>query len=145
MIMDDSENKIAKGRHHLKMKVLQKFGENSNDAELFKIPLEALYRMALQQIGEQETYIEELECKIAELQKEQTKKEQKMILSKEENKRIAQDVRREEVIANIHKKATKTEAENKRLRQQYKEVVNQLCQRISEIEELQDKLKGFSV
>lgn len=51
--------------------------------------------MALQQIGEQETYIEELECKITELQKELVKKEQKMILFREENKRIAQEVRRE--------------------------------------------------
>jgi uncharacterized coiled-coil protein SlyX len=92
--------------------------------------------MALQQIGEQETYIEELECKITELQKELAKRERKMILSREENKRIAQEVRREEVIANINKRSAKTEAENKRLRQQYKEVVNQLCQKISEIEDL---------
>lgn len=99
--------------------------------------------MALQQIGEQETYIEELECKITELQKELVKKEQKMILFREENKRIAQEVRREEVIANIYKRSVKTEAENKRLRQQYKEVVNQLCQRISEIEDLRDRLSGI--
>ena len=95
--------------------------------------------MVLQQIGEQETYIEELECKVTELQKELAKKEQKMILSREENKRIAQEVRREEVIANIYKRSAKTEAEIKRLRQQYKEVVNQLCQKISEIESLRDK------
>ena len=59
-----------------------------------------------------------------------------MILSRKENKRIAQEVRREEVIANIYKRSAKTEAENKRLRQQYKEVMNQLCQKISEIEDL---------
>lgn len=96
--------------------------------------------MALQHIGEQETYIEELECKITELQKELAKKEQKTILSREENKRIAQQVRREKVIANIYKRSVKTEAENKRLRQLYKEVVNQLCQKISEIENLRDRL-----
>lgn len=138
--MDDNEKKIAKGRHHLTMKVIQKYGEDNPDAELFKIPLEALYSMALQHIGEQETYIEELECKITELQKELAKKEQKTILSREENKRIAQEVRREEVIANIYKRSVKTEAENKRLRQLYKEVVNQLCQKISEIENLRDRL-----
>ncbi len=59
-----------------------------------------------------------------------------MILSREENKRIAQEVRRAEVIANIYKRSAKTEAENKRLMQQYKEVVNQLCQKISDIEDL---------
>ena len=63
-----------------------------------------------------------------------------MILSREENKRIAQEVRREEVIAIIYKRSVKTEAENKRLRQQYKEVVNQLCQKILEIEDLRDRL-----
>ncbi len=63
-----------------------------------------------------------------------------MILSREENKRIAQEVRKEEVIAIIYKRTVKTEAENKRLRQQYKEVVNQLCQKILEIEDLRDRL-----
>ena len=63
-----------------------------------------------------------------------------MILSREENKRIAQEVRREDVIAIIYKRSVKTEAENKRLRQQYKEVVNQLCQKILEIEDLRDRL-----
>ena len=63
-----------------------------------------------------------------------------MILSREENKRIAQEVRREAVIAIIYKRSVKTEAENKRLRQQYKEVVNQLCQKILEIEDLRDRL-----
>ena len=37
--MDDNEKKIAKGRCHLKMKAIQKFGEGNPDAELFKIPL----------------------------------------------------------------------------------------------------------
>ena len=63
-----------------------------------------------------------------------------MILSREENKRIAQEVRKEEVMAIIYKRSVKTEAENKRLRQQYKEVVNQLCQKILEIEDLRDRL-----
>lgn len=63
-----------------------------------------------------------------------------MILYREENKRIAQEVRKEEVIAIIYKRSVKTEAENKRLRQQYKEVVNQLCQKILEIEDLRDRL-----
>lgn len=52
-------------------------------------------------LDDQETYIEELESKITELQRELSKKEQKMILSREENKRIAQEVRKEEVIAII--------------------------------------------
>lgn len=91
-------------------------------------------------LDDQEPYIEELESKITELQRELSKKEQKMILSREENKRIAQEVRKEEVIAIIYKRSVKTEAENKRLRQQYKEVVNQLCQKILEIEDLRDRL-----
>lgn len=34
--MGDNEKKIAKGRHHLTMKVIQKYGEDNPDAELFK-------------------------------------------------------------------------------------------------------------
>ena len=68
---------IAKGRHILRMKVTQKYGEDNVDSELLKVPLEGLHTIALQQIGEQESYIEELEEKIAFLEKELAKKNPK--------------------------------------------------------------------
>ena len=59
-----NEEKIVKGRHHLMMKVRQKYGDDTTNDDLMKIPLVGLHSIALQQIGEQEAYIEELEEKI---------------------------------------------------------------------------------
>ena len=49
------EEKIAKGRSILKMKVAMKYKQECNDPDLVKIPLEGLHSVALQQIGEQES------------------------------------------------------------------------------------------
>lgn len=136
----NSEDNIAKGRHHLKMKVRQKYGGDNPESELLKVPLEALHSIALQQIGEQEAYIEELEEKISVLEKELSKKESKLVLSREENRRIALEVRRDQVIAGIYENARKAEAENRRLRKQHLEVVNQLCLKIRENESLKELL-----
>ena len=76
--------KTAKGQHHLKMRVRQKYGNELPDSELMKIPLEGLHSIALQQIGEQEAYIEELEEKIAFLEKELANKQEKALLTKKD-------------------------------------------------------------
>ena len=52
-----NEEKIVKGRHHLMMKVRQKYGDDTTNDDLMKIPLVGLHSIALQQIGEQEAYI----------------------------------------------------------------------------------------
>ena len=62
--MNQEEN-INKGRSILKMKVATKYKQECTDPDLLKIPLEGLHSIALQQIGEQESYIQELEEKIA--------------------------------------------------------------------------------
>lgn len=140
----DTNEKIAKGRHHLKMKVIQKYGEDSPDAQLMKVPLETLHSMALQQIGEQEAYIEELEERIASLEKDLARKEAKTVLSREENKRIAQEVRRDQVIAGIYENARKAEAENRRLRKLHLETVSQLCLKNAEIESLKAQIESLT-
>ena len=87
-----SNDKIAKGRHILQMKIASaKHLENPN-SDLLKIPLEALHKIALQQIGEQEAYIEELEGQLKEFT-------EAAVLSRKDSVRIAEEVRREEVIA----------------------------------------------
>ena len=77
-----NEEKIVKGRHHLMMKVRQKYGEDTTNDDLMKIPLVGLHSIALQQIGEQEAYIEELEEKVKSLEKELSKKEAKFALTR---------------------------------------------------------------
>jgi hypothetical protein len=55
-----SKDSIEKGRVllHMRMKSCKHLGNPNPD--LMKVPLEALHSLALQQIGEQESYIEEL-------------------------------------------------------------------------------------
>ena len=84
------------------MKVRQKYGDDTTNDDLMKIPLVGLHSIALQQIGEQEAYIEELEEKIKSLEKELSKKEAKVALTRQENRKIAQEVRREQVIEKIY-------------------------------------------
>ena len=66
-----TENKIKKGRSVLAMKMARKDLSN-RVLGLEKIPVEALLKMALEQIGEQESYIEELEAKVEAFERKST-------------------------------------------------------------------------
>lgn len=138
------EEKIAKGRSILKMKVAMKYKQECNDPDLVKIPLEGLHSVALQQIGEQEAYIEELEEKIKSLEKELSKKEAKVALTRQENRKIAQEVRREQVIEKIYTESREFKGENKRLREEIKTLIGKLCLKNAEIETLKAQLGSIS-
>ena len=138
------EEKIAKGRSILKMKVAMKYKQECNDPDLVKIPLEGLHSVALQQIGEQEAYIEELEEKIKSLEKELSKKEAKVALTRQENRKIAQEVRREQVIEKIYTESREFKGENKRLREEIKTLIGKLCLKTVENETLKAQLTGIS-
>ena len=140
----NQEEKIAKGRSILKMKVAMKYKQECNDPDLVKIPLEGLHSVALQQIGEQEAYIEELEEKIKSLEKELSKKEAKFALTRQENRKIAQEVRREQVIEKIYTESREFKGENKRLREEIKTLIGKLCLKNTEIETLKAQLGGIS-
>mgnify|MGYP006923197978 CR=1 FL=1 len=133
----------ARGQHCLKVRVMQKYGKDNPGAELLKIPLEGLHAIALQQIGEQESYIEELEDKIRSLEEDLARKLKKEQLTKEENKRIAQEVRREEVIAVVERRSAKMKAENKKLLQRNRELSGIICQKSSEIYILKERLRKY--
>ena len=122
---------------------MQKYGKDDPDAELLKIPLEGLHAIALQQIGEQESYIEEFEDKIRSLEEDLARKLKKEQLTKEENKRIAQEVRREEVIAVVERRSAKMKAENKKLLQRNRELSGIICQKSSEIYTLKERLRKY--
>ena len=140
----NQEEKITKGRSILKMKVAMKYKQECNDPDLLKIPLEGLHSAALQQIGEQEAYIEELEEKIKSLEKELAKKEVRVALTRQENKKIAQEVRMEEVIEKIYTESREFKGENKRLREEIKTLIGKLCLKNAEIETLKAQLTGIS-
>ena len=132
-----SNDKIAKGRHILQMKIASaKHLENPN-SDLLKIPLEALHKIALQQIGEQEAYIEELEGQLKEFS-------EAAVLSRKDSVRIAEEVRREEVIADIWKRFNESQQKNGRLRKKYNELAQQYAYSVRQVEALTQQLRQYS-
>ena len=89
-----SNDKIKKGKHILRMKIASGKHLENPDWDLMKIPLEALHSAALQQIGEQEAYIEELEAKLKEIT-------ESVRLTRQDEIKIMEETRRESVIVDI--------------------------------------------
>ena len=97
-----------KGRSVLTAKVIRK--DISLRVEgLEKIPAEALLRMALEQIGEQESYIWELEDKIAlfESQRKKIRCEEKSKLYMEIDREAILEARKSEYYQTLEKKLAK--------------------------------------
>ena len=131
-----SSDKIEKGRHLLHMRITSGKHLEDPSSDLMKIPLEALHKVALQQIGEEESYIEELESKLKEYTEEVT-------LTRKEKIRIAEEVRREEVIADIWRRFNESQQKNGRLRKKYNELAQQYAYSIRQIEALTEQLKQY--
>lgn len=135
-----AEEKIKRGQALLTMKIKAEKHLHLRDPDLMKIPLEALHKVALQQIGEQEAYIEELEETVKKLQRKLEQKEEKFALTKEENRRIAVEVRREEVNARILRRFEESQQNNGKLKKKCKELADDLFQRIMEIQKLKARI-----
>ena len=131
-----NKDKIEKGRHILRMKMASGKHLENPDWDLMKIPLEALHSAALQQIGEQEAYIEELEAKLKALSPN-------VNLTKAENKRIAEETRREEVIANIFRRLRKYENKYESLKKKYKNLSVEYYYSLTIISKLKEELKEY--
>ena len=131
-----NKDKIEKGRHILRMKMISGKHLENPDWDLMKIPLEALHSAALQQIGEQEAYIEELEAKLKALSPN-------VNMTKAENKRIAEETRREEVIANIFRRMRKYENKYESLKKKYKNLSVEYYYSLTMISKLKEELKEY--
>ena len=131
-----SKDKTEKGRHILRMRMTSGKHLENPDWELMKIPLEALHSAALQQIGEQEAYIEELETKLKTLSPN-------VNLTKAENKRIAEETRREEVIATIFRRMKKYENKYESMKKKYKNLSVEYYYSLTMISKLKEELKEY--
>ena len=131
-----NKDKIEKGRHILRMKMISGKHLENPDWDLMKIPLEALHSAALQQIGEQEAYIEELEAKLKALSPN-------VNLTKAENKRIAEETRREEVIATIFRRMKKYENKYESMKKKYKNLSVEYYYSLTMISKLKEELKEY--
>ena len=131
-----NKDKIEKGRHILRMKMASGKHLENPDWDLMKIPLEALHSAALQQIGEQEAYIEEQEAKLKALSPN-------VNLTKAENKRIAEETRREDVIANIFRRMKKYENKYESMKKKYKNLSVEYYYSLTMISKLKEELKEY--
>ena len=131
-----SKDRIEKGRHILRMRMTSGKHLENPDWDLMKIPLEALHSAALQQIGEQEAYIEELETKLKTLSPN-------VNLTKAENKRIAEETRREEVIATIFRRMKKYENKYESMKKKYKNLSVEYSYSLTMISKLKEELKEY--
>ena len=133
-----SNDKIEKGRHLLMMRMKCCNHLGNQDADLLKVPLEALHSLALQQIGEQESYIEELESKLKSLTEPVT-------LTRKDHVRIAEETRQQVVIADIWNRFIKSQRKNGLIRKKYSELCAKYCCCLNEIEQLKEKLKQYEI
>ena len=131
-----SNEKIEKGRHLLKMRMKSSKHLGNQDSDHLKDPLEALHSLALQQIGEQESYIEELESKLKSLTEPVT-------LTRKDHVRIAEETRQQVVIADIWNRFIESQRKNGLLRKKYSELCAKYCYCLNEIGQLKEKLKQY--
>ena len=74
-----NNDKVSKGRNVLRIK-LQSRGKGEAEFDLLKLPIDILYSEALREIGEQESYIEELAYTVKKLQTENASLKNKLEL-----------------------------------------------------------------
>ncbi len=137
----DKDNHIKRGRDQLRIRLQRKGIGDESVHDLLKLPIEVLYTDALREIGEQESYIDELQNTIKLLEAEnkclrrnvdslslQSKKDGMTIkreeLYKQQNVRnLALSKRNKELMSSnseLAAKIVKLEAELKTLREQQK-------------------------
>ena len=131
-----SNEHIEKGRHLLKMRMKSCKHLGNQDSDLMKVPLEALHSLALQQIGEQESYIEELEGKLKSLTEPVT-------LTRKDHIRIAEETRKQKVIADIWNRFIESQKKNGDLRKKYSDLCAKYCCCLNQIEQLKQKLEQY--
>lgn len=131
-----SKDSIEKGRVllHMRMKYCKHLG--NPDPDLMKVPLEALHSLALQQIGEQESFIEELKAKLKSLTDPVT-------LTRKDHIRIAEETRRQKVIADIWNRFIESQKKNGDLRKKYSELCAKYCCCLNQIEQLKQRLDQY--
>lgn len=118
----------------MKMKSCKHLG--NPDTDLMKVSLEALHSLALQQIGEQESYIEELEAKLKSLT-------EPVRLTRKDHIRIAEETRRQKVIADIWNRFIESQKKNGDLRKKYSELCAKYCCCLNQIEQLKQRLDQY--
>ena len=114
----------------------KKYNESSFD--LMKIPVEWLYQEALCEIGEQESYIEELKTDILSLQEENEKL--KRGYTKSENRELRLEIKREELYQVQQRELRKYRQQRDELRNRIYDLITLVTKYQSEISELKNRI-----
>ena len=134
-----NDNHIKRGRNQLQVRLRTKCAGDESVYDLLKIPIDVLYKEALREIGEQESYIDELKDTIKKLNIENAifkgNLERYMRINSEER----MSIKREEMYALQKKKNSKLNAKIKYL----KENLSELVLRIVKYEDELKLLRGL--
>lgn len=109
------EQIVKKGHNILTIKIK---GDKSEPLfGLDKIPLESLYKLALEQIGEQESYIEELEEKVKafDIERKKIQQETRISINREIAREAVLEVKKTQHVQSLEKKLSKQGETIKRL------------------------------
>lgn len=135
-----NNEKITKGRGRLRIKLRgKKYDVEAFD--LMKIPIEWLYQDALREIGEQESYIEELKAEIENLQKEINDLKNTEQLSAEEKRTIGREVKREELYGQQLGMIRSYRMEIRRLKNTVRDLILKCLKLQNQIESFQEHSK----
>lgn len=130
-----NERNIKKGRSILAIKIKGVKSEPIYGLE--KIPVESLYKLALEQIGEQESYIEEMEEKIKAMEEKRKsiRKEERISLMSEINKEAVLEAKKTQHVQSLERRLSKQGETIKRLY----EGRNDLLKEIAKLKETKSK------
>ena len=128
--------KVKKGQYVLaaKLKVLDYKTEPLFGLD--KIPVEALYKAALEQIGEQESYIAELEAqtKQFEAEKKQIRNEVKVSVMREIQKKAVLEAKKQQYTDSLLRKISKQDKKIKALYESRNYLLNELAKQHIQID-----------
>lgn len=130
--------KMNKGRYRLALKA-KKRDMSVSIFGLEKIPAEPLLKLALEEIGEQESYIEELEEKVRQLEKE------RMDSWKEEKKALVHEVKTEAfLLAKRNQYYSKLEARLVKASEHVRRLIDSRNELLKEILTLKEQIQRLS-
>ena len=139
-----NDGNVKKGREVLRRN-LEKSKKYKSSFDLFKIPVESLYCEALQEIGKQESYIEELTALVEDLRREITQLKSTHLLEKPERLAISKEIKREELYTNQKAKIKELRGTIKEQRIARDELITRIVSYERTIEDLKRQLGERSI
>lgn len=134
----DKRDNIKKGQSVLRIR-MNRNNKDESSFDLMKIPVEHFYQEALCEIGEQESYIEELKTIIQNLQEENDKLKKQS--TKIENRELRLEIKREEIYTHQQNLIKSLRKKNTELKERINNIIATVVSSNQIIGDLQNKLQ----